>query len=283
MAKFIYRFEAMSTNCEIIIYLDSKAKADMYASLILQETKRLEKKYSYYKQDSLLFHINTREVSLIDEETKTLLKRAKKYYEVTKTTFDITIATLKDLYKNTRSLDELVEKKKILTPYVGCEHFEIQRNKLVFDNKFTKIDLGGFVKEYAVDRAILILQKHKITSALVNFGGDIRVIGTKPDKSKFSVGIKNPMDLSLHVASIELEDEALTTSASYERNYKIEEQIFSHILSKTDTPNKILSVSVISQDCVNSGVFSTALMINQQLEVKNKFFMVYENKIDSNF
>lgn len=273
----------MSTSCEIIIYLDSKVKADTYASLILHETKRLEKKYSYYKKESLLFNINTRAVSLIDEETKTLLKRAKKYYETTKTTFDITLATFKDLYQNINSIDELTEKKKILSHYVGCEHFEIQRNKLVFDNKFTKIDLGGFVKEYAVDRAILILQKHKIKSALVNFGGDIRVIGRKPDKNKFSVGIKNPMDLATYIASIELEDEALTTSASYERNYKIEEQIFSHILSKTDIPNKILSVSVISQDCVNSGVFSTALMINQQLEVKNKFFMVYENKIHSNF
>lgn len=273
----------MSTSCEVIIYLDSRAKADIYASLILQETKRLEKKYSYYSSDSLLFLLNIRDVNLIDEETKILLKRAKKYYEITKTTFDITIATFKDLYQNTNSIDELTEKKSILSNYVGCEHFEIQRNKLVFDNQFTKIDLGGFVKEYAVDRAILILQKHKIKSALVNFGGDVHVIGVKPDKSKFSVGIKNPMDLTTFITSIEIEDEALTTSASYERNYKIEEQIFSHILSKIDMPSRALSVSVVSPDCVNSGVFSTALMINQQLEVKNKFFMVYENKIHSNF
>ena len=270
MNKFIYKYEAMTTPCELIIYAKEKAIADASAMAVLDETKRLEKKYNYFKNDSFLSSINSRKTNIIDSETKSLLQRSKQYYKATNSVFDITIATIKDLYKNEKNLSDLKAKKTELMQYVGCEHFSLKKDKIIFDNEFTKIDLGGFVKEYAVDRAVVVLKKHKINAALVNYGGDIYALGKKPDGSKFKVGIKDPKDKTQYATEVELENQALTTSASYERNYTIEGKTFSHIISKEDSSSDVSSVTVISNNCVESGVYSTSIMINKELKTDNQ-------------
>lgn len=270
MRKYIYKFEAMSTPCELSIYSLDKQGADRVADAILSETKRLEKKYNYYDKESYLSQINSRKNSQLDQESKNLLSRAKKYYKLTDGIFDVSIATIKDLYSDSLTTQELEEKKEFLLSYAGCEHFAIQRSKIVFDNEFTKIDLGGFVKEYAVDRAVMILKKHKIASALVNFGGDIYAHGKKPDGSPFKIGIKNPNNPQEYAQEVSLENQALTTSASYERNYTIENESYSHIISKKALNSQAKSVSVISNNCVESGVYSTSLMIDGTIKSSNR-------------
>ena len=270
MKKFIYKYEAMTTPCELIIYAKEKAIADASAMAVLDETKRLEKKYNYFKDDSFISSLNSRQTNIIDSETKSILQRAKQYYKATNGVFDITIATIKDLYKNEKNVSTLEAKKAELMQYVGCEHFALKKDKIIFDNTYTKIDLGGFVKEYAVDRAVVVLKKHKIQSALVNYGGDIYVLGKKADGSKFKVGIKDPKDKTQYATEVELENQALTTSASYERNYTIEDKTFSHIISKEDTNTSPNSVTVISNNCVESGVYSTSIMIDKNIQTHNQ-------------
>ena len=260
----------MSTPCELLLYSHDKSIADKSAMAVLNEVKRLEKKYNYYSKDSLLSHINARKTSILDSETKSILQRAKKYYTQTNKTFDITIATIKDLYAHESELASFKLKKEELSQYVGCERFALKKDKIIFDNTYTKIDLGGFVKEFAVDKAILVLKKHKIHTALVNFGGDIYALGIKPDGSKFKVGIKDPNDRTQYATEVELYNQALTTSASYERNYTIEEETFSHILSKETQKTDISSVTVISHNCVESGVYSTSMMIDKEIKTTNK-------------
>ncbi len=274
MKQYIYTFAAMSTDCELILFSKSKERADKAAKLVLEEAKRLEKKYNYFDENSYLSQLNRRENNLLDVETKSLLERAKKYYTKTEGIFDITVATFKPLYTQNLSEKVLKEKKEALLPFVGCEHFSLKKGKLFFANEAIMIDLGGFVKEYSVDRAVKILQKEKIASALINFGGDIYALGKKPNGEKFRVGIKNPHNPSEHATSVELEDEALTTSASYERNYQVGDKTYSHILSKGEADNQPLSVTVISKNCVESGVFSTALMINPYLKTSHQIIIL---------
>ncbi len=256
----------MSTPCELIIFSNTKAKSDEIAKEILNETKRLEKKYNYYDPNSYLSSINTRKASKLDAESKSLLQRAKQYYKATNGIFDITVATIKGLYTTQKTAYALEKQKSALLPYVGCEHFEIKKNKIYFDNEFTKIDLGGFVKEYAVDRAASIVKKNKIKSALINFGGDIYAVGRKPNGEKFKIGIKNPKDTIKYIKFFEIENQALTTSASYERNYQIEDHNYSHIFSKEHNNNEPLSATVISKNCVESGVYSTSLMVKTTIK-----------------
>jgi len=270
LKKYIYSFEAMSTPCELIIYADHKVQSDNVAKAILHETKRLEKKYNYYDSTSFLSLLNSRATDKLDRETKEILQRAKQYYKLTNGVFDITVATIKALYTTASTEAELeIEKSKFL-PYVGCEHFNLKREKIHFDNPHTKIDLGGFVKEYAVDKAVKILKKHKITSALINYGGDIYALGIKPDDSPYVVGIKNPQNPSEHIEIVSLENQALTTSASYERHYHIETKEYSHIIDTKEKTSQAHSVSVISSSCVESGIYSTSLMIDKSIVTSNQ-------------
>ncbi len=268
--QYLYKFEAMTTPCEVLLFSESKAVADGVAQAVLKEAKRLEKKYNYFDPDSLLGQLNMRRTDRLDAETKALLQRAKQYYRKTEGVFDVTVATIKDCYRSDITHEELETARARLLPFTGCEHFMIKRDKLVFDNPHTKIDLGGFVKEYAVDRAVQLLKKAKIRSALVNFGGDIYALGSKPDGRKFRVGIKNPHNPQEFIRFEEIENEALTTSASYERNIEIDGERHSHILSKTASHESPASVTVISPNCVESGVWSTALMVKPDLSTHNR-------------
>ena len=139
--------------------------------------------------------------------------------------------------------------------------------------------LQGFIPQNQLSwptksSAVKILQKEKIKSALINFGGDIYALGKKPNGEKFRVGIKNPHNPSENVKSVQIEDEALTTSASYERNYQVGDKTFSHILAKKEGENLLLSVTIISSNCVESGVYSTALMINPNLKTSHKTILL---------
>jgi len=251
----IYKFECFTSPCEIQLYGDDKTISDNCAKDILHEAKRLEKKYNYFDSNSLLSDINNRKINTLDTETKSLITRAKQYYKKTNKVFDITLVTIKH--------------DKKLFDFVGCEHFEIKRNKIYFDNDFTKIDLGGFVKEHSVDRAVTIANKYKIKSALINFGGDIYAIGYKPDGTKYSIGITNPKHQNKILFRIDIKDEALTTSALYERA--------GHIISKNIMQKKILSSTVVSNNCVQSGVYSTSLMCDDTIDTKNKKYLINES------
>lgn len=248
----VYKFDCMNTPCELQLYCNNKIQSDNCAKDILTECKRLELKYNYYDEHSYLNLLNLRKENILDSETKSLLSLAKHYYKKTNTIFDITLVTIKN--------------NKDLISYVGCDKFNIKKNKLYFTNKYTKIDLGGFVKEYSVNQAIKIIKKYKIKSAIVNFGGDLYVHGRKPNNDKFVVGIKNPKNPSENLISLEIEDEALTTSALYERQ--------GHILSKNGLNTDILSATVISNCCIKSGVYSTSFMINNDLNIKMKYYLI---------
>ncbi len=254
----------MTSPCELHIYCNDDMKSRSIAKRVLVMAKELEHKYNFYNPNSYLSALNQRKSNALDAQTKDLLTRAKLFYGKTDGIFDITMGTLTKSRK-LPTVEEIESEMKRLRPFVGVEHFKIKKNRLLFDNPYTLIDLGGFVKEFAVDQAVKILKKEKIASALVNFGGDIYALGVKPNGQAFSIGIKNPLNPNEYITHAKISNQALTTSASYERNHKIEDRDYSHIISMDELQNRVLSATVISPSVVESGVYSTALMIEPTL------------------
>ena len=254
----------MTSPCELHIYCNNDMKSRSIAKRVLVMAKELEHKYNFYNPNSYLSALNQRKSNALDAQTKDLLTRAKLFYGKTDGIFDITMGTLTKSRK-LPTVEEIESEMKRLRPFVGVEHFKIKKNRLLFDNPYTLIDLGGFVKEFAVDQAVKILKKEKIASALVNFGGDIYALGRKPNGQAFSIGIKNPLNPNEYITHAKISNQALTTSASYERNHKIEDRDYSHIISMDELQNRVLSATVISPSVVESGVYSTALMIEPTL------------------
>jgi len=263
----------MTTPCEVHLYASSQDKARKVASEILESSKKLESKYNFYDPDSYLSKLNKRETQTLDHQSKEILKQAKSFYTKTKGIFDVTVGTLKQSMQY-KSIKEIEESREKLSAFVGCEHFEIKRDTLHFTNPYTTIDLGGFIKEYAVDNAVKIVKKAKIEAALINFGGDIYALGLKPNGEPFKIGIKNPLNPKEYIQDAYLTDQALTTSASYERNQTVEGKSYSHIMHTQDLQNKVLSASVISSTVLQSGVYSTALMVDPTLDVPFKKILI---------
>ena len=240
-----YKFEVFTSPCEVTIYDIPKAKADTLASSILKTSKHLQLKYNFYDNRSYLSALNERRESALDLQTKEILKESRELHKLTDGVFDISVGTLK---------------KNLHEDYVGVNHWEIKKDKLVFDNPYTALDLGGVVKEYAVDRAAQFLRKSKVKSALINFGGDLYALGSKPDGSPFSIAIKDPNNLNQKFTSIKISDCGLTTSAHYERE--------GHIIGDK---NDILSSSVYGPKTLWCGAFSTAYLLKSNLNLPKDY------------
>ncbi len=277
--KFSHQFSCMTTKCEVQLYAKQAKDATRVARLIEENSRRLEKKYNFFSQDSLIAKLNNRTQPTmdIDQETQQVLSFVKTLSIKTQGCFDITTGTLKQCAK-LPTREKIDACRARLLPFTGPNKWALQDNKIHFLNEHVKLDLGGVIKEYAVDQAGQIAKQYNMP-ALINFGGDIYVNGDKPDGSAFSVAVKNPKDPTQNIAILKLRNQGLTTSAHYERSTVVEGKSYSHIINntnaKSDTNGQtILSATVISDSVLTSGIYSTSLMINPSLPIDKNINVV---------
>jgi thiamine biosynthesis lipoprotein len=128
-----------------------------------------------------------------------------------------------------------------------------------------ELDFGGFGKEYAADRAATLLMGAGFASGFVNLGGDIRLLGPRPDGSPWTLGIAHPRVAGGVIAELALTEGALATSGDYERYLEHAGQRYCHILDPhTGWPvSHWQSVSVVAPACLAAGALSTIAMLKQ--------------------
>jgi len=272
--KYNYHFTCMTTPCQIVLYADDRKLVDQVAREIEANTFRLEKKYNFFSDDSLIAEINHRSNQRvpIDQETRHVLLQVRELSTKTQGCFDITVGTLKQCLK-LKTAAEVEACRRRLKKLIGSESWQIEGEHLCFANPQVQIDLGGVIKEYAVDQGAAIAKKEGLP-ALVNFGGDIFVNHIKPGGKPFQVAIKNPKKPDEQLAVIQLKNQGLTTSAHYERSSVIDGKRFSHIIGEQSGEINILSATVISNSVLMSGIFSTSLMLNPSMPVPNDLGLV---------
>lgn len=135
-------------------------------------------------------------------------------------------------------------------------------------NPALSLDFGGFAKGVAIEKMIQILKKNNIHNALINAGGDLKVLGSK-NGLPWRIGIKNPSytrnpEEQAILAIIELySDEALFTSGDYERFFEFQGRHYHHIIDpRTGFPAVgTRSVTVLAKDAGLADAASTALFI----------------------
>ncbi len=275
-----FDFVSMTTPCKVMLYKVNEKKALRCFKEIKQNTLVLERKYNFYDKKSYLSRtINNRDKNKIkiDQQSANILKIVRNLSIATNNLFDITTGTLKQCYKK----DKIEDVKKSLEEFIpktGIDVWDIKNRFLEFKYSDTILDLGGVIKEYAVDEAAKIAQEHGIKSALINFGGDIFCLGEKEGNIPFSIGIKNPLNPQENLVIVELKNQGLTTSANYERSFSIENEDFSHILTKTKQQKDIISSTVISNSTLKSGIYSTSFMIDTNIEIPDDLKVVLVDK-----
>lgn len=130
-------------------------------------------------------------------------------------------------------------------------------------NPNVQLDFGGNAKGLALDIAIDQLDQAGIKNAIVNIGGDMRVMGSK-NKQPWRIGVQNPARPNQALAMIELSDnESVFTSGTYQRFFDWQGERFSHVLDpNTGRPaDGFASVTIIHTDATTADTAATALLI----------------------
>jgi len=264
---FRHFWKAMGSPCEVQLFAADAELAKGASAVAVAEVERLEQLYSRYRANSFLSRIN-RVASAggsieVDSETGFLLDYADTCFRESGGLFDISSGILRrawDFKTGKAATDaELAE----LLPLVGWDKVEWRSPTLRFPIAGMELDLGGVVKEYAVDRLAALLLDGGIERGFVNLGGDVRVIGPRPGGEPWSVGIRHHRVRDGVAALVELGNGALASSGDYERCIVIDGVHYGHILNpKTGKPvRELAAVSVIADLCLVAGSASTIAML----------------------
>ena len=278
----------MTTACQITLYETSASKANCIAQKIFDQTKAIEKKYNFHNEQSWLNTlINQRKKQSIklDSQTAKILEKVHRLSGQVNGVFDITLGTYVYAAKQFQSLSKQQLKEKY-QKVIGLENWNIQNNFIHFKHKDTKIDLGGVMKEVAVDMASE-LALNASGASLINFGGDMKINGRKPNGECFKVGIKNPLNTKQILLSLEVENLALTTSGHYARIQKLAGNEHSHILSSTlsNEKHEVLSSTLLAEDTLTAGLYSTSLLLDKHVQCPDnvKYLLIDNQKVMHRF
>ena len=126
------------------------------------------------------------------------------------------------------------------------------------------IDFGGIAKGYTSADVVRVMKEYGVRHALINLGGNVQVLGTKPDGSLWRVGVQDPTDSSGYIGILETADQAVITSGGYERYFEEGGKTYHHIIDpKTGYPadSGLLSVTIVCDDGALADGLSTAVFV----------------------
>ena len=271
-SHWLITFKSMASPCEIFIRCSNKSEAEQLASLAFTETKRIEKTYSRYRDDNIIYAINNSNGASIeiDEELERLLNYAGQCYNLSDGLFDITSGVLRKAWRFDGN--EFTPDKKLiesLLEIVGWDKVELNGNSFRMKPGM-QIDLGGIGKEYAVDRVAEMLFERSGRPLLVNFGGDMRAITSEKEPVPWIIGIENPEKAKTAVGEIKLTNGGVATSGDLFRFCIVDGVRMGHILNpKTGWPvsRAPRNVTVLGSYCVEAGFLATlAILQGSQAE-----------------
>ena len=266
---FRFPFKAMGSPCEVQLFAADQTAAQAAADRATAEVERLEARYSRFRSDSLLSEINRVAGAgggiTLDEETIGLIRYADTCFRQSDGLFDITSGILRRAWRFDRN--QLPDRAQIdaLLDRIGWQKVRWEPPHLLFPPGM-ELDLGGVVKEYAADRVAALLWNGGTRHALVNLGGDVRIVGPHPDGGPWHIGVQHPRERGVAIGTLALTHGAVATSGDYERCIVVEGVRYGHVINpKTGWPVRhMASVTVVGDLCVVAGSASTIAMLKEE-------------------
>ena len=216
-----------------------------------------------------VYRINTAQGTPVEvsDITIELLTKAIYYSELTNGAFDITVNPLTSLWNIKENSGYVPSNEDIIQAlqHVNYKNIKINGNYVTLSDKDASIDLGGIAKGYVADYLKNYLIENNITSAIINLGGNIITLGDKPNGAPFEIGIQKPFaEDDTVITTVSSSNLSVVTSGVYERYFKINDQIYHHILdpmSGLPASNGLLSVTILSNSSLEGDALSTACMV----------------------
>lgn len=203
----------------------------------------------------------------VDAETWNVLSEAKKLNRMTGGAFAITIAPLTAQWDFTGGTNRMPtgEERIAALPLVDDEKLTLGENNTVTLPAGMQIDLGGIAKGYIADQ-VAALVRGRCSGALLNFGGNVYAVGTKPDGSAYNVGVQDPdnPNSSNSIGFVSVTDRSVVTSGIYQRGFNIDGVRYHHILSPwTGLPSDsdLASATIIAESSMDADALATACIV----------------------
>lgn len=199
----------------------------------------------------------------ISEDLAALLSEGLDITRESDGAFDIAIAPLTSLWDFTaedpRVPDDAAIQKAL--PLCSSDGVTIDGEDITLPSDDIQFDVGAIAKGYIADRLKDFLIKKGVKSAIINLGGNVLCIGSKPDSTPFKIGIQKPFaDRNETEAVMDITEKSVVSSGIYERCFKQDGKLYHHILNpQTGYPydNGLISVTIISDQSVDGDALST--------------------------
>ena len=141
---------------------------------------------------------------------------------------------------------------------------KVNGKKVSLGLKGMSLDLGAVAKGYTSQKITDNLKKRGIDSALLNLGGNVQVLGTKPDGSLWTVAVENPDKDKGYLGTLIIKDKAIVTSGGYERCFKKNGKTYHHILNPENgypAESGLVSATAVCENGALADALSTALFV----------------------
>lgn len=246
-------------------------KAEETCIQIEQALADLEKELSLYEESSEIARINAaagEEAVPVSEELYGWIDRAKTLCEESGGVFDITVAPLVLLWDVTGENPHVPAQKDIDAALEKVDYTRLildeEVHSVMLAEKGMMLDLGGMAKGLAAGQMRKIAEENGV-SGYLSIGGNMLVLGRKPDGSDFVIGIRDPQgDANDYFATVVIDGYTMATSSAVERFFEEDGIVYHHILDPfTGYPGKtdLLSVTVISEDGLLADALSTTIFL----------------------
>lgn len=250
LKKFTYQGFYFDTYVRIKIYERNPIKARKAIERIKEEFERIDK-----------IQVNGIQEGRLDTTLIHIIESSIEISKITDGAFDPTVdPILKEWnYFKRPTLPDKVTIDSILS------FVDYSKAVLISDSLFLptggSITLGGITKGYALNRANRILRGIGISSALIEAGGDIVLIGEKRGKENWVIGVRHPRKSNGVVGVCKLSNRFIATSGDYERYFFLDSIRYHHIINPTTgyPAMEIQSVTVIGRDGLIVDALSTAI------------------------
>lgn len=259
---------AMDTIMEMTIYDENGEQLLTDAE---QEIRRLERLFSVTMEDSEITKLNQNAGIApvpISDDTLDLLQTAQQVQQQTNGSYDMTVAPIVQAWGFTKEAHHVPSQEELsqLLPLVQAKNVEVSADAKTayLTQSGMSIDLGGIAKGYTSDAVSTLLKNSGVTSALLWLGGNISVIGNKPDGNPWKIAVENPQDQSDYVGLLEVSDCSVITSGGYQRYFEQDGKRYHHIIDPaTGYPSQsdLLSVTIVSENGTKADALSTALFV----------------------
>ena len=274
-----YSETAFCFDTAVTLTIYDSASASSETEMLLDEAIALcheyDNMFSRTKEGSDIYRINNSggEWTSVSNETVSLIQSALEYCKMTGGEIDITIAPVKDLWDFSGNEDvkmpATADIESALT-HVDYSAVEIEGNKVRLSDPQAGIDLGFIAKGYIADSIRAFLLEKGVKSALINLGGNIAVIGNKPDGSAFQIGVQEPFaPAGTYCTTVSCSQSVtgastVVTSGIYERCFTYNGKLYHHILDcKTGKPaqTNLTGVTIITDSSLHADALSTTCLL----------------------